>query len=129
MRTGSTPDSNGHLFTTFKGEWLDKLLAMFIISIHKSDKTEYEPDSITSKFNSIARYCREKHYEFDIHISPVFQRNLDVLSSKRKQLKSHGLRNKARKAEPITQEDIQKLKDAGQLGSRQYILITFSLNM
>ena len=55
---------------------LDKLLAMHMISARKTDMggnlEEYEPQSLTSKFNSIARYVRDKRYEEDIKASPIF---------------------------------------------------------
>ena len=35
---------------------MDSLLARFILSVRKKDKTEYEPDTISSIFNSIERY-------------------------------------------------------------------------
>ena len=68
---------------------LDKYLAMFVLSIKKSNGQDYEPDSLVSKYNSVGGYLREKR-KLNINHDTAFNHSRDVLSKKCKQLKDAG---------------------------------------
>ncbi len=50
---------------------MDKLLAMFILSIKKGNGEEYEPSSMVSKYNSIGRFLKENS-NININIDAAF---------------------------------------------------------
>ena len=101
---------------------LDKNLAMFMLSIKKSNGESYEPDSMISKFNSIGRYLREKR-RIDLNRDVVFSHSRDVLSKKCKQLKEAGMGSRSKKAEAFTPEEVTKLKDTNELSTGKYGLL------
>ena len=96
---------------------LDRLLANFIISVRRCDGTEYEPDSLKSKVNSIGRHLRRKNYSKDIKSAPEFQHSRQVLEAKKKQLKSQGKGNRPLKSSRIEEEELRLLKEKGELGT------------
>ena len=57
----------------------------------------------------VARYLRDKCYDYDIVESPLFQTSNCVLAAKRKQLKAAGLGNKPNKAKPLSDTHIEQL--------------------
>jgi hypothetical protein len=57
---------------------LDKYCAMFILSIKKAGGGEYKPDSLISKFNSIAPYIRTNNkINMNSDASEAFHRSGD----------------------------------------------------
>jgi len=98
---------------------LDKYLAMFILSIKKSNGQDYEPDSLVSKYNSVGRYLREKR-KVNINRETAFNHSRDVLSKKCKQLKDAGKGTRSKKAEAFTPEEIAQLKDSKELSLGVY---------
>ena len=93
---------------------------MFTIAIKKPEGENYEPDTLTSKFNSIARYLRDKGYEKDIKCDKEFSHARSVLASKRKELKARGLGNRKNKAETISESDLKRLMSTQQIGIGKY---------
>jgi hypothetical protein len=102
---------------------LDRFLTLFTMAIQKGNGSEYEPDTLQSKLNSIRRYLMDKGYKEDINRSQEFRQTRDVLSSKRKLLKKGGLGNKRLKAEPVNADEIAKLRKEGLLGIGMLLLI------
>ena len=95
---------------------LDKYIANFLISVRKIGGGEYEPDSLTSKYNSIARYLKDAQPPRDIKKSKDFEHSRQVLAAKRKQLKSMGKGNRPHKANRMEDAEIRILKEKGELG-------------
>ena len=110
---------------------LDIFLSMFILAIRKKDGTEYEPDTLQSKLNSIRRHLLDGGYGSDINKATDFKQCQDVLTSKRKQLKSEGLGNKKRKAMPISDTEIGIFVEKGIIGLGSYynMIISFFFSM
>ena len=96
---------------------LDKYLANFLLSVRTPDRKEYEPQSLTSKFNSIGRYLRDNSYNHEIKTSPEFAHSRQVLEAKKKQLKASGRGNKPNAAAPMERSDFEQLKTSGQIGT------------
>ena len=113
-----------HAFLRTKGETrvahliphteLDKFIANYLLSITNGND-EYEPDSLTSKFNSISRHLRENKYSLDLKTALEFDHSRTVLTAKRKQLKGQGKGNRKRKAESIEDKELSLLKEKGML--------------
>ena len=103
---------------------LDKLIARFVLSIRYKDGEEnirnYEPDSLTSKFNSIARHLKD---EFTIDIKNPknldFEHSRKTLASARTKAKEMGLGQKPRKSEPFTPEELSEFTKQGVIGERK----------
>ncbi|XP_076105700.1 uncharacterized protein KIAA1958-like [Mytilus galloprovincialis] len=106
------------LFSTIENEKLDQYLARFFISVRNKKGEEYEPDTLKSIQSSINRHLNENS-ETDVNIltDKNFQHSRDVLSAKKKDLKSKGLGNRKRKADAFTQEAIDHLYDRNLLGT------------
>ncbi|CAG2184985.1 unnamed protein product [Mytilus edulis] len=78
-------------FSTIENEKLDQYLASFFISVRNKKGEEYEPDTLKSIQSSINRHLNENS-ETDVNIltDKDFQHSRDVLSAKKKDLKSKG---------------------------------------
>ncbi|XP_063401274.1 uncharacterized protein LOC134685413 [Mytilus trossulus] len=78
-------------FSTIENEKLDQYLARFFISVRNKKGEEYEPDTLKSIQSSINRHLNENS-ETDVNIltDKDFQHSRDVLSAKKKDLKSKG---------------------------------------
>ena len=98
-------------------EELDRLLANFIMAVKPPNREEYEPDSLVSKYNSIGRYLREHKYPSNINQDDKFRHSRDILTAKKKSLKSMGYGNHKQKAEPFSTADIDQLKQIKLLGA------------
>jgi len=82
---------------------LDQYLARFFLSVRNKKGEEYEPDTLKSIQSSINRHLTEKtKSKMNILTDKDFQHSRDVLSAKRKQLKTKGFGNRKRKADPFT---------------------------
>ena len=95
---------------------LDALVGEFILTLKKADGTDYEPDTLTSYHRAIDRYLQDKDYPHSLVESKDFKMSRDVLSAKRKELKQKGLGNRPKRADPLSDEDEEKLWETGQLG-------------
>ena len=68
-------------------------------------------------FGSVERYLRRKTYCASLVTGPEFFHTREALKSKQKNLKQLGKGNKPKAADPITDNDIEKLFEAGELGT------------
>lgn len=93
------------------------------MSVRKANGEELEPDTLSSKFNSIARHLRQIHYCEDPRTSKVFEHSRQVLAAKRKQLKAEGRGNHPNKASRMESDEISILKQKGQLGCGMLTLL------
>ena len=99
------------------------LLKHFFLEIRQKGKNkgqEYEPGSLQTYRNSIRRYFLERKCppavdNFDIEKSTglEFVEVAKILSLKKKDLKKKGLGNKANAAQPVEEEEIEKLWSTG----------------
>ena len=101
---------------------LDQYIGGFLQSLKGFDKKtgseyDYEPSTISSYFNSIAKKLQANCYKFDITHHENFKICRSVLSSKRKNLKDLGKGNKPNKSEGLSEEDEEKLWEKGVLGT------------
>ena len=83
----------------------------------KTDRSDYEPDSLTSFHRSIARYLQTIGYEYDIVKSSVFHTSKKVLEMGRRELKQSGKGNRPNRAESLSAEQEDRLWLTGQLGT------------
>ena len=95
---------------------LDSYLGKFYLSVRRLDGSDYEPDTLSSFQNSIERHLTDKHYGWKIKTSDEFCHSRDVLATKGKALKKDIRGNKPNKAEPMGDQDIDKLYEKDILG-------------
>ena len=109
---------------------LDKLLAHFVSKVRKQNGDEFEPDTLTTLFRSIDRFLREQGKQYSILTDRQFSTSSEALSSKRKQHRRVGKGQKPNKAAGLTEDAIQQLWTAKQLGdhSPQSLLRTIWFN-
>ncbi|CAC5426317.1 unnamed protein product [Mytilus coruscus] len=94
---------------------LNQYLARFYLSVRSRKNEEYEPDSLKSIQSSISRHLMEKN-GINILKDKEFNHSRQVLSAKRKHLKSQGLGNKKLKADPFSSTEIDMLFEQNLLG-------------
>ena len=80
-----------------------------MLSLHRADGADYEPDTITAFHRCIDRYLRDVGYNLSIVSSPEFDLSCRVLQAKRKELKGKGLGNRPNRAKPLDDKVIDKL--------------------
>ncbi|KAL5007131.1 hypothetical protein ScPMuIL_015937 [Solemya velum] len=88
---------------------LDTYIGAFLLSLRKKDGTDYEPDTITSFHRGVDRYPRDNKYPHDIIKSRLFGTSGEILKGKRTELKEKGPVNKPNRAEPISDNEEDKL--------------------
>lgn len=98
-----------------QAEWLNDYLAEIIISIRKSDGSNYEPNSLESLKNSVKRHLKDKGCTHSLR-DRLFHKTQQALTAKKMSLKKEGKGRKASASEPISTEDEEKLFEANQLG-------------
>ena len=101
---------------------LDQYLARFFLSVRSKKNEEYEPDSLKAIQSSVSRYLMEKNGT-NILQDKEFHHCREVLTAKRKLLKSQGLGNKRRKADPFSSDDIDLLFQKKLLGTGKFLKI------
>lgn len=89
----------------------------FLYAVRKKDGTEYEPVTLRAFISSFERYLKQHNYSASLIKDDIFSKCREVLKAKPKDLKSQGKGNKQRSAAPITDEEINKLFEANQLGN------------
>lgn len=92
------------------------LLCRFFLSVRKSDGSNYEPNTLRGFLSSFDRQLRRQNYDYSLSNSVEFAQVREVLKSKQRQLKRFGLGNQPNKAEPITDQEIEKLWESKQFG-------------
>jgi hypothetical protein len=95
---------------------LDMYLARMLLTFKKQSGEEYEPNSLTSIVISLSRYLTSKNYPVNISKDNSFKHSRDVLASKRKSLKQMGLGNMKNSADPITDDELEILRQKSLLG-------------
>lgn len=95
---------------------LDVLFGNFIVSIKKADGNDYEPSTIRGFMSSMDRYLKNKNCPHQINKCPLFPHSNNAIKAKMTSLKSQGLGNRPNEADELTDADIDKLFEAGQLG-------------
>ncbi|CAC5368023.1 SAMD8 [Mytilus coruscus] len=111
-----TTQNEGCPFLTIENDKLNLYLARFFLSVRKKKGEEYEPDTLKSIQSSISRHLSEKS-DLNILTDKDFQHSRDVLSAKKKDLKSKVLGNRKIKADAFTEEDIDQLYSRNLLGT------------
>ena len=97
---------------------LNRLLCVFFMNVRNNKGDEYEPSTIRGIQCSIDRYLKLKNYGKQIATSSEFAKVMDVIRCKQKKLKREGKGNQPKKAEAISDTDIDKLYQTGQLGAK-----------
>ncbi|XP_071158103.1 uncharacterized protein KIAA1958-like [Mytilus edulis] len=69
-------------------------------------------------FNSLDRHLKDSKSSISIKKDPEFNHTRRVLEAKRKALKSLGKGSKPNRAEPLTTEEIQILREKGVIGTQ-----------
>lgn len=99
---------------------LDAYLANFVLSIRKSDGTEYEPSSIRNIISSVDRKLQRNRYSFLIMrgSGPEFSLTRDALKAKQKCLKKMGKGNKPKVAASLSDSEVDQMYKKNVLGDK-----------
>ena len=89
---------------------------IFYITAKKKDKTEYEPDTLSSLSRSIQRYLHDNNARVNILNDEEFKVSREVLKSKRRELRKQGKGNKPNATVALTNKDIERIFDENQFG-------------
>lgn len=114
---------------------LDQLFGNFITVVKKPDNSDYEPSTIRGFVCSLERHLRSKNYAQNINRNPLFPHSNNAIKAKMVHLKAQGLGSKPNESDELTDQDINKLFECGQLGvDNPYQIVnllhvTFSLVM
>lgn len=110
---------------------MNKLLALFFLSVKKTDGTDYEPGSLKGMQGSFERHLKERGYTTSLVTSIHFEKSRAALASKQKQLKKRGKGNKPKAAQALTDEERNTLYTSRQLGthSPMALINTIWLNL
>ena len=95
---------------------LSPLLAKFIVSVKQKNGQEFQPSYMRGIIGSVERHLRRHNYGYSVLHDLQFSKMQDTLKSKQKELKKRGLGNKPLAADAISENEIDKLYDNGQLG-------------
>lgn len=87
------------------------MLANFLLTVHKKDNGEYEPNSLRSIISCVDGKLKRMKYGFTIlgegtKSNDVFNITRDAISAKKKVLKKEGNGNKHKKSQPLTDDEI-----------------------
>ena len=96
---------------------LSPLLAKFIVSVKQKNGQEFQPSYMRGIIGSVERHMRRHNYGYSVLHDLQFSKMQDTLKSKQKELKKRGLGNKPLAADAISENEIEKLYDNGQLGA------------
>ncbi|KAK6182123.1 hypothetical protein SNE40_009879 [Patella caerulea] len=96
---------------------LNDILCKFIVSARKLNGGEFENNTLRGIGSSVERYLRSHNYGHTLRESIAFSRYREVMKAKQKELKSLGKGNLPHRSDAITDEEIESLWQAKQLGS------------
>ena len=97
---------------------LDQYIAGWLLDMRKSDGSQYEPNTLSTYLQNLARHFSVNGSKLDIiHDKKSFGMTHKVLSSKKRDLKRQGLGNLKYRATMIEAEDEELLWERGSLGS------------
>ena len=95
---------------------LNTIICKFVINLHQRDGSEYEPFSIRGMISSFDRHLRASNYGSSIMKGEAFDQARRVINAKTKELKKMGKGNKPNKAQPLSDDEVNKLYETGQMG-------------
>ncbi|XP_070550399.1 uncharacterized protein KIAA1958 homolog [Ptychodera flava] len=109
---------------------LDPLVGRFLCVVRKEDGSEYEPSYLRGMLNSLERHLRWEKYESSLTLGAEFFMAREKLKAKQKELRKQGKGNLPNKADALTDDDINHLYEAQQLGpcTPQSVINTLWLN-
>ena len=91
-------------------------ICKFIINVRQRDGSEYESNTDKGIVASIDRHIRSNNYGNSIKKGHAFDQARRVLTAKTMDLKEMGKRNKPNKAQPLTDDEVDKLYTTGRWG-------------
>ncbi|CAC5407715.1 unnamed protein product [Mytilus coruscus] len=97
---------------------LDSLLSRFFLGVLKKNGEDYEPDSLSSMYNSLDRHLKDSKSSIRIKKDSEFNHTRQVLEAKLKAFKSLGKGSKPNRAKPLTTQEIQILREKGVIGTQ-----------
>ena len=95
---------------------LNDMLSRFVLAVRKKNGEEYEPSSLRDMLSSVQRHLNKHNYGLSVIDGIQFNGLRGALKSKQMDLKSQGKGNRTNKAEALTDEEVAKLYETGQLG-------------
>ncbi|XP_070188560.1 uncharacterized protein KIAA1958 homolog [Littorina saxatilis] len=101
---------------TIQPQELCKILCSFFMSLKKPDGKEYEPSTLRGLLSSIHRQLKSKKYCASVIDGPEFAQLREVVKTKQKIVKQEGCGNLPNRAQPLKDEDVDKLWQTKQLG-------------
>ncbi|XP_052215505.1 uncharacterized protein LOC127834005 [Dreissena polymorpha] len=98
---------------------LDDYISTFILSLQKSNSTEYEPTSIRGILGSLDRKLKRHRFPYSIMAGsgPQFSLTRQTYNAKKKSLKKQGKGNRPCEAAPLTDGELEVMWQKGVLGS------------
>ena len=115
-RQVSPSDWPPHLFICSELE-LNRWLCKFILEVRHQDGKNYPPNTLYQLCCGILRYVREVKPDLDIFKDQGFSEFRRTLDAEMKRLRSLGLGTTVKQAEPITNEEEDRLWSQRKLGS------------
>ena len=97
---------------------LNSHIAQFFLTVRKRTGEEYEPVTLRSMMSSFERYLKRHNYGISLISGYEFSKVREVLKCKQKDLKKQGHGNKPRAVDEITDQEIDFLYEANELGSK-----------
>ena len=97
---------------------LNSLLCSFFMTVRRNDGKKYEPDTLSSFFQTYQRILSERGSQVNMKNDYEFESCRRVLAAKRKQLTKKGLGNKPNAARELQDEEIDLLFKKGFLKHR-----------
>ena len=98
----------------------------FILEVRKKNGDEYPPNTLYQMVCGLQREVQKKRPNINF-FSPLFSDLSQTLDSEMKRLKSLGLGMTAKKAEPITLEEEEKLWECGALGESDPTILLYTV--
>lgn len=105
-------------FKELSKEKLSFWLSCFILEAGKQDGTKYPPNTLHHICCGIMRFIRNNGQpDVDFFRDPAFGEFKSTLDAEMKRLQSQGIGSKKRQAEPLTEEEEERLWETKQLGA------------
>ena len=103
--------------TTLSKSSLDEEMSHFVLEVRKRDGNEYPPNTLYHIICGIMRHLRNNGQpNLDFFKDSMFANFRMILDAEMKRLQGKGLGSKRKQAEPLSDEDEEKLWTSGQLG-------------
>ena len=96
---------------------MDRYVGGMLLELKKPNNKDYEPDTLTSFYQSINRKLEDIGYGYSLVDSKELKLSKKVLESRRRDLKQKGLGNRPNVAHPLSKNDEEKLWETKQFGS------------